>query len=144
MAIESNLDKSKSNETYINVISSITGSAASQVDGVVSVTYGNGKKTKIGRKTSVKNKAIDVVIYDNRLVKIEISVNIYYGYVIPVVVCKLQEKIKHELIHSAVFRNVLFRKLNMHTAATAHTQTAITAICTTELVKRPFGKIDAR
>ena len=38
MSMESNLDKSKSNETYINVISSITGSAASQVDGVVSVT----------------------------------------------------------------------------------------------------------
>lgn len=104
MAIESNLDKSKSNETYINVISSITGSAASQVDGVVSVTYGNGKKTKIGRKTSAKNKAIDVVIYDNRLVKIEISVNIYYGYVIPVVVCKLQEKIKQEIEKSTFYK----------------------------------------
>ena len=104
MSIESNLDKNKSNETYINVISSITGSAASQVDGVVSVTYGNTQKQKIGRKSSSKNKAIDVVIYDNRLAKIEISVNIYYGYVIPVVVCKLQEKIKQEIEKSTFYK----------------------------------------
>ena len=104
MSIESNLDKIKSNETYINVISSITGSAASQVDGVVSVTYGNTKKQKVGKKSSSKNKAIDVVIYDNRLVKIEISVNIYYGYVIPVVVCKLQEKIKQEIEKSTFYK----------------------------------------
>lgn len=94
----------ESNETYINVISSITGSAASQVDGVVSVTYGNTKKQKVGRKSTSKNKAIDVVIYDNRLVKIDISVNIYYGYVIPVVVCKLQEKIKQEIEKSTFYK----------------------------------------
>ncbi len=94
----------ESNQTYINVISSITGSAASQVDGVVSVTYGSTKKQKVGKKSSSKNKAIDVVIYDNRLVKIEISVNIYYGYVIPVVVCKLQEKIKQEIEKSTFYR----------------------------------------
>ena len=94
----------ESNETYINVISSITGSAASQVDVVVSVTYGNTKKQKVGRKSSAKNKAIDVVIYDNRLVKIELSVNIYYGYVIPLVVCKLQEKIKQEIEKSTFYK----------------------------------------
>ena len=38
MSRETSADQSRSNETYINVISSITGSAASQVDGVVSVT----------------------------------------------------------------------------------------------------------
>ena len=104
MSMESNLDKSKSNETYINVISSITGDAAFQVDGVVSVNYGNNKKQKIGRKSSSRNKAIDVVIYDNRLAKIEISVNIYYGYVIPLVVCKLQEKIKQEIEKSTFYK----------------------------------------
>ena len=70
MAREMGFDSGKSNETYINVISSITGSAASQVDGVVSVTYGSGKSDSKNRKN--KNKAIDVVIYDNRLAKIEI------------------------------------------------------------------------
>lgn len=101
MSRETSADQSRSNETYINVISSITGSAASQVDGVVSVTYGNAKSTR-GRKS--KNKAIDVVIYDNKFAKIEISVNIYYGYVIPVVVCKLQEKIKQEIEKSTFYR----------------------------------------
>ena len=102
MAREMGFDSGKSNETYINVISSITGSAASQVDGVVSVTYGRGKSDSKNRKN--KNKAIDVVIYDNRLAKIEISVNIYYGYVIPVVVCKLQEKIKQEIEKSTFYK----------------------------------------
>ncbi|MDE7328677.1 MAG: Asp23/Gls24 family envelope stress response protein [Clostridia bacterium] len=101
MAIEFGSDANKSIQTYVNVISSITGSAASQVDGVVSVTYGSNKSDK--RKKS-KNKAIDVVIYDNKLVKIEISVNIYYGYVIPVVVCKLQEKIKQEIEKSTFYK----------------------------------------
>ena len=102
MARELGFDSGKSNETYINVISSITGSAASQVDGVVSVTYGSGKSDSKNRKN--KNKAIDVVIYDNKLAKIEISVNIYYGYVIPVVVCKLQEKIKQEIEKSTFYK----------------------------------------
>ena len=61
MAREMGFDSGKSNETYINVISSITGSAASQV-------------------------------------------NIYYGYVIPVVVCKLQEKIKQEIEKSTFYK----------------------------------------
>lgn len=102
MAKEFSQDNSKSNETYINVITSITGSAASQVDGVVSVTYGSGKDEAKNRKN--KNKAIDVVIYDNKLAKIEISVNIYYGYNIPVVVCKLQEKIKQEVEKSTFYK----------------------------------------
>ena len=101
MAKEITSDQNKSNETYINVISSITGSAASQVDGVVSVTYGNTKSGSRNKKG--KNKAVDVVIYDNKFAKIEISVNIYYGYVIPVVVCKLQEKIKQEIEKSTFY-----------------------------------------
>lgn len=94
--------EARPNETYINIISSITGSAASQVEGVVSVNYGaDGKKDSARRK---RNKAIDVILYDNRFVKIEISVNIYYGYVIPVVVCKLQEKIKQEIENSTFYK----------------------------------------
>ena len=102
MAMEFSQDNSKSIETYVNVISSITGSAASQVDGIVSVTYGNGKNETKNRKN--KNKAIDVVIYDNKLCKIELSVSIYYGYKIPVVVCKLQEKIKQEVEKSTFYK----------------------------------------
>ncbi len=94
--------EARPNETYINIISSITGSAASQVEGVVSVNYGSDKKSRFGSKN--KNKAIDVILYDNRFVKIEISVNIYYGYVIPVVVCKLQEKIKQEIEKSTFYK----------------------------------------
>ncbi len=94
--------EARPNETYINIISSITGSAASQVEGVVSVNYGsNGKKESAKVK---RNRAIDVILYDNRFVKIEISVNIYYGYVIPVVVCKLQEKIKQEIENSTFYK----------------------------------------
>lgn len=94
--------EARPNETYINIISSITGSAASQVEGVVSVNYGNDKKGGLSHKG--KNRAIDVILYDNRFVKIEISVNIYYGFVIPVVVCKLQEKIKQEIEKSTFYK----------------------------------------
>ncbi len=95
--------EARPNETYINIISSITGSAASQVEGVVSVNYGSdSKKESAGRRK--RNKAIDVILYDNRFVKIEISVNVYYGYVIPVVVCKLQEKIKQEIENSTFYK----------------------------------------
>lgn len=94
--------EARPNETYINIISSITGSAASQVDGVVSVNYGSDNKKNSATKK--RNKAIDVILYDNRFVKIEISVNIYYGYVIPVVVCKLQEKIKQEVENSTFYK----------------------------------------
>lgn len=94
--------EARPNETYINIISSITGSAASQVEGVVSVNYGNDKKGRSSQRG--RNNAIDVILYDNRFVKIEISVNIYYGYVIPVVVCKLQEKIKQEIEKSTFYK----------------------------------------
>lgn len=102
MAIENFFGQNKPTETYMNIITSITGSAASQVDGVVSVSYGTQKKGLFGKKN--KNKAIDVVLYDNKFVKIEISVNVYYGYVIPVVVCKLQEKIKQEIEKSTFYK----------------------------------------
>lgn len=94
--------EARPNETYINIISSITGSAASQVEGVVSVNYGSDSKKESARRK--RNRAIDVILYDNRFVKIEISVNIYYGYVIPVVVCKLQEKIKQEIENSTFYK----------------------------------------
>lgn len=81
-------------ETYTNIITSIAVSAASQVDGVASVTYEPG--LIVNNSSRRKRNAVEVIIFDN-LVTINISINIYYGKVIPVVVCKLQEKIKKEV-----------------------------------------------
>lgn len=86
--------------TYVNVIASIAGSAASQVKGIASVSY------EAGLKGAVKNKrgnAILVKIKDNT-VTIDISVNVYYGNIIPQVVCKLQEKIKEEVEKSTYYK----------------------------------------
>lgn len=78
---------------YESIASSIVVSAASQVDGIASITYEPGLITSNSKKK--KGSAVDVNIVDN-LVTINISVNVYYGKVIPVVVCNLQEKVKKE------------------------------------------------
>ncbi|MCI7401372.1 MAG: Asp23/Gls24 family envelope stress response protein [Christensenella sp.] len=81
-------------DTYSSIITSIAVSAASQVDGIASVTYEPGLITNNSSRR--KRSAVEVIIFDN-LVTINISVNVYYGKVIPVVVCNLQEKIKKEV-----------------------------------------------
>ena len=79
---------------YESIASSIVVSAASQVDGIASITYEPGLIVpSTGKKK--KGSAVEVIIVDN-LATINISVNVYYGKVIPVVVCNLQEKVKKE------------------------------------------------
>ena len=87
--MENHIDSKK----YESIASSIVVSAASQVDGIASVTYEPGLMVPSSKKK--KGSAVEVVIVDN-LATINVSVNVYYGKVIPVVVCNLQEKIKKE------------------------------------------------
>ena len=87
--MENHIDSKK----YESIASSIVVSAASQVDGIASVTYEPGLIVPSSKKK--KGSAVEVVIVDN-LATINVSVNVYYGKVIPVVVCNLQEKIKKE------------------------------------------------
>ena len=81
------------NQKYESIASSIVVSAASQVDGIASITYEPGLIGPSQKKK--KGSAVEVTIVDN-LATINISVNVYYGKVIPVVVCNLQEKVKKE------------------------------------------------
>ena len=81
------------NKKYESIASSIVVGAASQVDGIASVTYEPGLIVPSNKKK--KGNAVEVTIVDN-LATINVSVNVYYGKVIPVVVANLQEKIKKE------------------------------------------------
>ena len=94
-------------QTYNNVIESIVVAAASQVDGIASVTYEPGLVIPSGKKK--KMSAVECVIRDN-VVSVNISVNVYYGKVIPIVVSKLQEKIKKEIEASTSFK---VKKINV-------------------------------
>ena len=82
------------NQKYQSIASSIVVGAASQVDGIASITYEPGLIVPSTKKKK-KGSAVEVIIVDN-LATINVSVNVYYGKVIPVVVANLQEKIKKE------------------------------------------------
>ena len=87
--MENHIDSQK----YESIASSIVAAAASQVDGIASITYEPG--LIVPSQGKKKKSAVEVTIVDN-LATINISVNVYYGKVIPVVVCNLQEKVKKE------------------------------------------------
>lgn len=99
--IDNHGETNETGATYVSVIASIAGSAASQVKGVASVSYEAGLKGASGKGR--KNNAILVKI-KNDTVTVDISVNVYYGNVIPQVVCKLQEKIKEEVEKSTYYK----------------------------------------
>jgi len=82
------------NERYESIATSIVVSAASQVDGIASITYEPGLIVPSQGKKK-KESAVQVNIVDD-MATINISVNVYYGKPIPVVVCNLQEKVKKE------------------------------------------------
>ena len=97
------IEKEKySNDTYINIISSIAVSAASQVDGVASVSYESGL-TNTTQKKKKKQTAVSVVVRNN-LVYIQIAINVFYSKRIPVVVCNLQEKIKENVEKATCYK----------------------------------------
>ncbi len=105
MAREKKSQEPLIDDTYVNVIASIAGSSASQVDGVASVSYEaglNGKNFNFGKNK--RSNAIIVRIGKGEMVTIEISVNVYYGRIIPQVVCRLQEKIKEEVEKSTRYK----------------------------------------
>ena len=91
-------------DTYKGVISSIACGVASQVEGVASVSYEvgyNGPAFTPSRKK--RTSAISVTLTDDTAT-IDIAVNVFYGYVIPQVVCDMQEKIKHAVENSTYYK----------------------------------------
>lgn len=76
-----------------DVVAMIAGLAALEVEGVAS-TAGNPTNellSKVGVKAS--NKGVKVEVMD-RVVSVEMAVNLKYGYNIPAVSKKIQEKVK--------------------------------------------------
>lgn len=83
--------KSKSNnDLYSNIIAAISIKSASEVEGV--------RLLSAERKKLSKSVASDAQAYikDNN-VKMDIFINVIYGYNIPEVVCAVQEKIKADV-----------------------------------------------
>ena len=75
------------------VVTIIAGLAATEVEGVSSMAGNitNELVSKLGRKNLAKGVKVDVV--DN-CVTVDISLNIAYGYAIPKISAKVQEKVK--------------------------------------------------
>lgn len=97
------MENASTKNTYINVITAITVNFASHVDGVASISYEPGLN-KVGFKKRKNTNAINVNILNNDMVKIEIMVNIFYGYKIPEVSYELQEVIKREVEKSTNYK----------------------------------------
>lgn len=90
--MENNVNK----ETYISIITSIVSVAASQVDGVASISNEAGSiMSRLSLKN--KNKSIEVEITPNNQVIISLSINAYYGYQVPSLSCELQDLIVKEV-----------------------------------------------
>ena len=96
-------DNYQAKETYVNIITSVAGNAASQVDGIASVSYEAGL-TRTKKRGKNRNNAITVELYDDMTAIIDISVNVYYGHVIPRVMAGLQEKIKTEVERATSYK----------------------------------------
>ena len=96
-------DNYQARETYVNIITSVAGSAASQVDGIASVSY-EGGLTRTKKRGKNRNNAITVELYDDMTAIIDVSVNVYYGHVIPRVIAGLQEKIKTEVERATSYK----------------------------------------
>jgi uncharacterized alkaline shock family protein YloU len=95
------------NKTYNNIITSIVVAAASSVAGVAAVTYEPGLIVPTQKKKN--QSAVETIIKDD-YVTVNLSINVYYGKVIPVVVCNLQEKIKKEIESSTSLK---VKKINV-------------------------------
>lgn len=76
-----------------DVVASIAGIAATEVEGVASMAgnIGNELKSRIGVKSLAKGVKVEVI---GKNVKADIALVVEYGYNIPVISQKVQEKVK--------------------------------------------------
>lgn len=76
-----------------DVVASIAGIAATEVEGVVSMAgnIGNELKSRIGVKSLAKGVKVEVI---GKSVKADIALVVEYGYNIPVISQKVQDKVK--------------------------------------------------
>ncbi len=75
------------------VVTIIAGLAATEVDGVSSMAGNitNELVSKLGKKNLAKGVKADII---DRCVTVELALNIAYGYAIPEISAKVQEKVK--------------------------------------------------
>ena len=76
-----------------DVVASIAGIAATEVEGVASMAgnIGNELKSKMGVKNLAKGVKVEVI---GKSVKADIALIVEYGYSIPAISQKVQEKVK--------------------------------------------------
>lgn len=76
-----------------DVVASIAGIAATELEGVVSMAgnIGNELKSKMGVKNLAKGVKVEVI---GKSVKADIALIVEYGYSIPAISQKVQEKVK--------------------------------------------------
>lgn len=89
--------------TYVSVITSIVGSCSTKIKGIASVSNDVTKPIGFNYENSKRNNAVEVNLH-NGFIIIDIYINVYFGYVIPKIVCQLQEEIKNEVEKTTAYK----------------------------------------
>ena len=76
------------------VVAIIAGLAATEVDGVTSMAGNNELVSKLGMKNLSKGVRVEVL---ERTVDVDVALNIAYGFSIPDVSAKVQERVKNAI-----------------------------------------------
>lgn len=87
-------DASGEIKTSEEVVAIIAGLAATEVEGVTSI--GGGITNDLVSKSGMKNlsKGIEIEVFEGE-VKVEVTVHLGYGYNIPEICTKIQERVKN-------------------------------------------------
>ena len=78
-------------EKYENIISSLTASTVSQIDGVADLSLDSG--SMLGRILKSKNNSVQVTLTEQKEALIEVSFKAYYGYKVPDLAYEIQKQV---------------------------------------------------
>ena len=78
-------------EKYENIISSLTASTVSQIDGVADLSIDSG--SMLGRIFKSKGNSVQVSLNDKKEAVIDVSFKAYYGYKVPELSFEIQQSV---------------------------------------------------
>lgn len=87
-------------DKYLKIIESIASVAVYQVEGVASLTQQSGEAFSLGDYSKKAMRSVNAYSVNNKVI-IDVSMNIYSGYVIPELACAVQQKIIDE-VHKTI------------------------------------------
>lgn len=96
-------EKSKFSDKYLNIITSLCFTAAKHEPGVASISNSPGALSDVASLSKKDKKSIAVDIIGNNVV-VDISINAKFGYKLPDLIFRLQEKLKSEVEKATYFK----------------------------------------